>query len=262
MIDWFGENISWIFSGVGITLIVFVYRLFTNKKAGDISELKELHKEEAKRRKEQLDELEKAKQKVRKNTDINVEVKSVEIMILGRPGVGKTQIIWTQQGKNTIPSATIEKTSESFVHASSINQVNYMFHFIVPDIGGDNIFLGEVNEELLTRNPVGLVFIVDHNKGLVPEISEDRISEHLNAIYSVLGPLANKGRSKARIVLFLINKEDVWGKKYSFEEMERKFSKHIQLFEEVGLEVMVKSISAKTGANINQALHSIEQKII
>lgn len=252
---------------IGSITAYVIYRLTKRDNKREVEEktvlreLKSQQKIELKTRKDQLDYL-KEQSAIIKKSKTNAIPKTYELLIIGRPQSGKTQIIWTAQGKSEEPKSTIKKTIEELPRPVTINSKKYIFHYLIPDIGGEDVYLGDVNEELLVRKPPGILFVVDNNSGLTPDFSEERSQEHMRTIYSILGILGNPKRNRCKVVLFLINKQDIWSKKFTDEQMLEKFTEHVAKFDKIGKTVIVECICAKTGANLNQALSKFEKMLV
>ena len=227
-------------------------------------EMEELRKRQAEQKREREAQLKKQAQRRDEiqRTHLDIIVKTIEVLIIGQPGVGKTQLIWTAQGRSDAPQATVSKTLEEFPRATVVNGIKYLFNYTIPDIGGDVTFMGDVHRELTTRRPSAIILVVDHNSALNKQMDVQRVEEHMRTVYSLLGPLSDDLKGKCRYVLFLINKQDLWDHSYSEQEMRSHFSGHVGKFEQIGLNVIVHCISAKTGANMSQALSNLEKQLL
>lgn len=231
------------------------------EKEDELAEIKKKQEEEFKKREKQLEELERKAKEAEKRIPQIIH-KNLEVLIIGRRGVGKTQLIWTEQGKDDKPNPTMEKTMEEILRATIIDNVKYTFDYIIPDIGGEDTFLGDINEELVSRRPSGIIFMVDHNDDSNPSISKKRLEAHMNTLYSILGTLGNKNRSRCKTILFLINKQDIWSKNYSAEEIISCFREHINRIGNIGINVIVECVSAINGSNLSRAFNKFETTLM
>jgi len=255
--------IGLLIAGTGVAHQVLSHRRqrLENERKEQLDKLRQEHLRQEKERAEELARQKKMEDEQRRQQP-SFRVHTIEVLVAGRAGVGKTQLIWTLQGKTEMPQPTIDATKESFVRSSVINSTNYVFLYQVPDIGGDDQFMHILNQELVTRRPEALVFMVDHAEGTSTAFNPKRAEEHMRALYSIMPVLSNPRSSRCRLILFLINKMDIWGQSCTPDQMRKNYSEHIGRLRGLGFHVIVETVSARNGAYLNVALTQFESALL
>jgi GTPase SAR1 family protein len=183
---------------------------------------------------------------------------TVSFFLAGAPGVGKTSFRLTLKNAPLEVKEQVTRTSlgerENIPYMVPANKSR-----IVPlkcyDFGGDAFYALARQDELKKIRPLGILFFIDHqdtrkellsrlpprptrrqfedhfynNRDKLGRIKPSRMAEHQQSLNEIITILSEnkKLREYCKVVVPVINKEDLWGDYYRLEHFQQYFAEQI-----------------------------------
>jgi len=190
---------------------------------------------------------------------------NVRFAILGYRSCGKTTLKNRMLGvplKVDQPATVGEERIGSFEYVS-ITQTVSVEKF--SDFGGELSYWPLWDDAFTRDRPKGIIFMIDH----------EHLSEHTEAFKFFVDFISKndtrwlffkgrhvKAREQLKIIMFLVNKEDKWGRSQSMEDFLLHFSEEFDRIKTLQIPLVLYSCSVLHGTNVDVALSDFFRRML
>lgn len=193
----------------------------------------------------------------------------IDVMVVGIQAVGKTEFIrrTTPEGKSEERFGFGPTGYDGGVHRISHlyrnGTIEKVFHYDVPDIGGDQALQTLVMDKLIENNPIGLVLMLDHNaEENSTKWDSDRRISHERLVELLVRTISSMTDSRLLTVRIVFNKRDLWEQRHTQAELSHYFRKLINNLRELGRNFSIGACNSTQRREVENQFESIEESLI